>query len=57
MKKLSFILTVVLIEFSVFAQNTNIILNNYISVKNALVSSNGKVASETINALYNTVKN
>ena len=56
MKKLLFILTVMLIEFSAFAQNTNIILNNYISVKNALVNSNGKAASENINALYNTVK-
>ena len=57
MKKIFFLLAVMLIEFSAFAQNTSLLLNNYIEVKNALVSSNGKVASETINALYNTVKN
>jgi hypothetical protein len=56
MKKLFILLGVMLIEFSALAQNTNILLNNYVSVKNALVSSNGKAASEFINTLYNTVK-
>ena len=57
MKKLLFILAVVLIEFSAFAQNESLLLDNYIDVKNALVSSNGKAAAETINTLYNSVKN
>jgi hypothetical protein len=56
MKKLFILLAGVLMEFSALAQNTNNILSNYISVKNALVSSNGKAASESINTLYNAVK-
>ena len=56
MKKLFILLAVILTEFSALAQNTNILLNNYISVKDALISSNGKVSSEFINTLYNTVK-
>ena len=56
MKKLFIFLAVVLIEFSALAQNTNNILDHYISLKNALVSGNGKEASSHIAALYNTVK-
>jgi hypothetical protein len=56
MKKLFILLAAMLTEISAIAQNTDILLNNYISVKNALVSSNGKAASEFINTLYNTVK-
>lgn len=56
MKKLFFVIIVLLIEFSAIAQNTNNLLNNYISVKNALVDSNGKAASETINALFDALK-
>ena len=56
MKKIFFLLAVMLIEFSAFAQNTSLLLDNYIDVKNALVSSNGVAASESINILYNTVK-
>jgi hypothetical protein len=41
MKKIIFVLAVMLIGFSAFAQNTSLLLNNYIEVKNALVSSNG----------------
>ena len=56
MKKIIFVLAVMLIEFSAVAQNINNLLNNSIDVKNALVSSNGVAASESINTLYNTVK-
>lgn len=56
MKKLIFALAVMLIGFSAFTQNTILLLDNYIEVKNALVSSNGKVATETISTLYNSVK-
>ena len=56
MKKLFVILALVLIEFSAHAQNTNNLLNNYISVLDALVSSNGKAASEIFNTFYTNVK-
>ncbi|MBK6965990.1 MAG: DUF3347 domain-containing protein [Bacteroidales bacterium] len=56
MKKIIFVLAVILIGFSAFTQNTSLLLNNYIEVKNALVSSNGTTATETINTLYNSVK-
>ncbi len=56
MKKIIFVLAVMLIGFSAFTQNTGLLLNNYIEVKNALVSSNGTTATETINTLYNSVK-
>lgn len=56
MKKIIFIMAVMLIGFSAFAQNTSLLLNNYIDVKNALVSSDGKAATESISILYNAVK-
>lgn len=56
MKKIIFAMAVMLIGFSAFAQNTSLLLNNYIDVKNALVSSNGKAATESISILYNAVK-
>ncbi len=56
MKKIIFVLAAMLFGFSAFTQNTSLILNNYIDVKNALVSGNGVAASESINTLYNTVK-
>lgn len=56
MKNIIFVLAVMLIGFSAFAQNTSLLLNNYIEVKNALVSSNGTAAIETINTLNNSVK-
>ncbi|MDP3245054.1 MAG: DUF3347 domain-containing protein [bacterium] len=39
-----------------FAQNTNTLLSKYYSVKNALVSSDVKAASEAINDLQKKVK-
>ncbi len=56
MKNIIFVLAVMLIGFSAFAQNTSLLLNNYMEVKNALVSSNGTAATETINTLNNSVK-
>lgn len=56
MKKIIFVLAVMLSGFSAFTQNTSLLLNNYIDVKNALVSSNSKAATETISTLYNSVK-
>ena len=57
MKKIIFVMAVMLIGLSASPQNTSLLLNNYIDVKNALVSSNGKAATETISILHNSVKN
>ncbi len=56
MKKLFFSLAIMMIGCSVLAQNTNDLLNKYISVKNALVNSDGKEASTAINTLYETIE-
>ena len=56
MKKLIVAITVMMFGFSAFAQNTGNLLNNYISVKNALVSSDSKAASTAISALNEAVK-
>ncbi|MEN9908167.1 MAG: hypothetical protein RLZZ540_1316 [Bacteroidota bacterium] len=56
MKKNLSLLAMLLFGYSVFAQNTNTLLNNYISVKNALVNSDTKMASQKINSLYQSIK-
>lgn len=55
MKKNLFILAIVLLGHTAFAQNTNTLLSKYYSVKNALVSSDVKAASEAINDLQKTI--
>lgn len=56
MKKLFLALTVMLSGFSAFAQNTDHLLNNYLNVKNALVSSDSKAAAQAANALSQSLK-
>lgn len=56
MKKLFFVWTIMLYGFSAFAQNTEKLLNNYISVKNALVNSDNKATSQAIGAFYQSLK-
>lgn len=56
MKKNLSLLAMLLFGYSVFAQNTNTLLNNYISVKNALVNSDTKLAKQAINSLYQSIK-
>lgn len=56
MKNLIVAMTVMLFGVSAYAQNTGNLLNNYISVKNALVSSDSKAASTAITALNEAVK-
>lgn len=56
MKKNLSLLAMLLFGYSVFAQNTNTLLNNYISVKNALVNSDTKMASQAIKSLYQSIK-
>lgn len=55
MKKYLSVLTILLFGYSAFAQNTNTLLTNYYSVKNALVNSNAKVASEAIMDLQKAI--
>lgn len=55
MKKLVFI-WVMLFSFSAFAQNTNDLFNKYINVKNALVNSDSKTASQAIETFYQSLK-
>lgn len=55
MKK-NLLIAIVLIGYSAFAQNTTTLFNNYISVKNALVNSDTKTASQKINSFYLNIK-
>lgn len=50
-------LAVMLFGYSATAQNTNKLLETYIPVKDALVSGDGKAASEAIGTFYKAVKN
>lgn len=56
MKKLFFILLIMLFAFSAFAQNTGDLLNHYISVKNGLVSNDSKAALQAASTLHQAVK-
>jgi hypothetical protein len=56
MKKLLFVVVIALFGYSAFAQNTNKLLDNYLSVKNALVQSNSQTASEAIIVLQQNIK-
>lgn len=56
MKQTFFALVIMLMGVSTFAQNTNKLVNDYIAVKNALVSGDGKAASEAITMFHQSVK-
>lgn len=56
MKNIIVSITLILFGISAYAQNTGNLLNNYISVKNALVSGDSKAASTAITALNEAVK-
>ena len=56
MKKLMLVLVVLFFGFPAFAQNTANLLNNYMNVKNALVNSDSKAASEATASLYESIK-
>lgn len=57
MRELIFAWAIMLFGFSAFAQNTSKLLNNYISVKDALVNSDIKAASQAISILNQSLKN
>jgi len=48
-------MTAILFGYSVFAQNTNQLLSNYINIKNALINSDTKSASEAIAILHKNI--
>lgn len=56
MKNLFLALAVTLFGYSASAQDTKALLNSYLQVKNALVSSDNKAASEAVGAFYRKVK-
>ncbi|WP_158856747.1 DUF3347 domain-containing protein [Lunatibacter salilacus] len=56
MKKNLLILAILMLGNTAFAQNTNNLLSKYYSVKNALVNSDLKAASEAIIDFQNTIK-
>ncbi len=56
MKKNTLVLAILLLGYTAFAQNTNTLLNNYLSVKNALVGGDEKAATQAISTLYQSIK-
>lgn len=56
MKKLVFAMALMLSGWAAGAQNTELLLKDYLAVKNALVSGNSKLASQTAQTLYESVK-
>ena len=56
MKKNLLILAILMLGHTAIAQNTNNLLSKYYSVKNALVNSDLKAASEAIIDFQNTIK-
>lgn len=56
MKKVLLTLMISLSGFSVFSQNTIRILNTYFLMKDALLSADGKVVSQTVNTFYQSLK-
>lgn len=56
MKKKLLMPVILLLGYSAFAQNTDALLSEYYSVKNALVNSDAGAASAAIAALQQTVK-
>ncbi len=56
MKKIFFAIAIMLFTTSAFAQNRDELVNNYIHVKDALVYSDSKAASEAAAALHQLVK-
>jgi len=56
MKKNFLILLMLLLGYAASAQNTGALLDNYISVKNALVSGDSKAAAQASGVLYQNIK-
>ena len=56
MKQSMLIMVILLMGNNVFSQNTTTLLNNYMNVKNALVSADEKGVSKAISILYESIK-
>lgn len=56
MKKIILTLAVMVFGYTAFAQNTNTLLNNYLSVKNALVNGDDKAASQALTIFTQSIK-
>lgn len=56
MIKNTLILAISLLGYAAFAQNTNMLLSNYLSVKNTLVNGNEKAATQAISVLFQSIK-
>lgn len=56
MKKNTLVLAILMLGYTAFAQNTNTLLNNYLSVKNALVSGDEKTSTQATSTLYQSIQ-
>ncbi|AXY72571.1 DUF3347 domain-containing protein [Paraflavitalea soli] len=56
MKNLLIVFAILLVSASSYAQHTDQLLNDYLGVKNALVASDGKAASQAIATFYSNVQ-
>lgn len=56
MKKVFFKLVLIMLGFSAFAQHTDTLVTGYISIKNALVNSDGKLTAQAVNRFYQQLK-
>lgn len=56
MKKNTLVLAISLFGYTAYAQNTNTLLNNYLSVKNALVNNDDIAATQAIHTFYQSIK-
>lgn len=56
MKKSLIAIAAILLGHTGFSQNTSTLLSKYISVKDALVQSDNKIAAEAINTFYKAIK-
>lgn len=56
MKKIIFSVVAILLCYSGFSQNKDILLKNYLAVKDALVNSDSKTSSSAIATFYRDIK-
>lgn len=57
MKRIIFSAIAILLCYSGFSQNKDLLLKNYLTVKDALVKSDSKTSSSAIAAFYRDIKN
>ncbi|KUJ56364.1 MULTISPECIES: DUF3347 domain-containing protein [Chryseobacterium] len=57
MKNLISIFAVIIFNFTAYAQNTDKLLENYLTIKNSLISGDSKAAHSAGTAFYEQIKN